>query len=272
MSLLLTAASGLTAQTARLDAIANNIANLDTAGYQGVGVSFADTLTQVYAQSPALQSLPSRQSPFGLWLGTGVYALPMTRNFAQGVYHATQNPLDMAIQGDGFFMVSLPGNRTGYTRAGAFSAAQGTNGRFFLATSAGYPVLGQNGQPIDLTGINLQTLHVSPTGVLTADTLQGAPVRVGQLGLAYVAHPSSALGSIGQDIYTLNPGYAAVTNANGGAQTGRLIGNVAGSMLEMSNVNLAQQMAGMIKTQHDFNMAAQAVNIADKMMGLANTL
>lgn len=273
MSLLSTAASGLQAQTARLDTVSNNIANLNTAGYQRVSTSFADTLTQVFGQAPAVLGLPNRQTPAGLWLGTGVYALPSQRSFAAGAFHQTGNPLDFAIQGDGFFTVGLPGGGVGYTRAGSFGVSQSpTAGQFYLSTQTGYPVLASDGKPINVTGVNVQTVQVSPTGKLTADRLNGTPVALGTLGLAYTAHPSSALASVGQDVYALNPGYKMVTNAAGGPPMQPLIGQVAGGALEMSNVNLTQEMTSLIKTQNDFNMAAQAVNIADKMMGLANTL
>lgn len=272
MQLLNTAASGLQAQMDRLDAISNNIANIDTAGYQRVDVSFADTLTQVYGQSPAINGLPDRLTPEGLSLGTGVYGLSGERYFDQGTYTQTQSPLDMAIQGDGFFTVEAPGGQVGYTRAGNFQAsADSATGRFYLATPGGNRVLGTDGKPIDLTGIQLNTLQVSPNGTLTADTPQGNPVRVGQLSLAYVGVPSNALHSLGADIYGLNPGYQAVTNAAGGAAS-RLIGNVRGSTLEMSNVNLTQEMTNMIETQHDFQMSSQAINIADKMLGIADTI
>ena len=273
MALLNTAASGLQSQMARLDAIANNIANMNTIGYQSDSVSFADKLTQVFGQPKSVSSLPDRLTPSGLSLGTGVYALPGQRNFTAGVYRQTQSQLDMAIQGDGFFMVGMPNGQVGYTRAGNFGASKDPqNGNFYLATRSGHYVLGSNGLPIKLTGIQLSTLHVFANGQLAATTPTGQPVNVGQLGLAYVSAPTNALHSLGGDIYGLNPGYQTVTNAAAGAQATRLMGTVHGSMLEMSNVNMTQEMTDMITAQHDFQMSSQAFNIADKMMGLADTI
>ncbi len=273
MSLLSVAGSGLQSQMQSLDAISNNIANINTTGYEAVGVSFADSLTRVYGQSPATQGLPNRQTPVGLWLGTGAYATPGLRSFTAGNYVTTRNPLDMAIQGDGFFTLALPGGATGYTRAGAFVASNDPQtGQVYLTTPNGARVLSVNGKPIDLTGVNLATVHVSPNGVLTADTTTGQPRRIGQLALAYVAHPASALASLGADVYQLRPGFAAATNAAGAPSVLTAIGQVHGAMLEMSNVNLTNQMTNMLQTQQGYDLAAKAVSIADQMMGLAATI
>lgn len=273
MSMMSVAASGLQSQLTKLDALSNNIANLDTTGYQRESVTFGDTLTQVYGQAAATNTANNnRLTPLGLSLGTGSYAEPMTQQFQAGSYKATQNPLDMAIQGDGFFTIRLANGQTGYTRAGDFSLSKAANGHFYLATKAGDPVLSSTGQPIDVTSINATTLHVSPDGSLTADTLQGKPVALPKLGLAYVAHPENALASVGADTYQANPGYTVATNAQLGTRASSVIGSVQGSMLETSNVNLTQEMSSLITTQHDFQMSSQAVNIADKMMGVADTL
>ena len=273
MSLLSVAGSGLQSQMQSLDAVSNNIANMNTTGYETAGVSFADSLTQVYGQAPATQGLPNRQSPIGLWLGTGGYAMPGVRSFAAGNYVTTHNPLDMAIQGDGFFTLALPGGATGYTRAGAFVASNDPQtGQMYLTTPDGARVLSVNGKPINLTGVNLATVHVSPNGVLTADTTAGQPRRIGQLALAYVAHPGSALASLGANVYQLKPGYVAASNAAGAPPVLSAIGQVHGGMLEMSNVNLTNQMTNMIQTQQQYQIAAKAVSIADQMMGLAATI
>ncbi|MHB1628325.1 MAG: flagellar hook-basal body protein [Bacilli bacterium] len=273
MSLLSVAGSGLRSQTQSLDAISNNIANMNTTGYETAGVSFADSLTQVYGQAPATQGLPNRQSPIGLWLGTGGYAMPGVRSFAAGNYVTTRNPLDMAIQGDGFFTLALPGGATGYTRAGAFVASNDPQtGQMYLTTPNGARVLSVNGKPIDLTGVDLATVHVSPNGVLTADTTAGQPRRIGQLALAYVAHPGSALASLGANVYQLKPGFVAASNAAGAPPVLSAIGQVHGGMLEMSNVNLTNQMTNMIQAQQQYQIAAKAVSIADQMMGLATTI
>ncbi len=266
MDIVSAAASAVRSQGQQLDAIANNIANLATVGYQSVGVSFADTLTQVYNQSPAVSGLPQRQTPGGAnWLGTGVYALPSQRSFAAGAYKPTGNPLDMAITGPGFFTLQMPNGQTGYTRAGAFGVSRDpATGRAYLADAQGNYVLGANGARLDLTGIALPSIEVAQNGVVTGKSLQGANVRIGQLGLAFVANPASALHSLGADVYGLNPGFAPVTNATAAGGTA-VTGTVAGGVLEQSNVNLTQQMSLLVQTQHDYNAAVEGVSIADKM-------
>ncbi|OPG16701.1 flagellar hook-basal body protein [Ferroacidibacillus organovorans] len=272
MGLLSTAASGLQAQTNRLDMISNNIANLDTVGYQSVDTNFANTLTQVYGQSPVAANVPGRQSPPGLSLGTGVYALTPTRSFTQGAIVQTGNPLDFAIGGGGFFTVRAANGQAAYTRAGQMQwSVDGRTGHMILTNQNGNPLLLSNGRVIDGNAIQTNTLSVSPSGVVTAKSTAGAVVRLGQLGLVAVAHPGSALHSLGADLYGLNPGYTA-TPITAGAAAASAIGQVQSGALEMSNVNLTDQMTSMVVTQHDFGMASQAVNIADKMMGLANSL
>ena len=271
MSLLSTAAAGLQSQQARMDALANNIANQSTVGYQSSDVSFANTLTEYYGQSPAVTGV-SRMSPAGFQLGDGVTALNPQVNFAPGNFTPTKNPLDMAIQGDGFFMIDLGNNQIGYTRAGNFIASSNGKGQMYLATADGHAVLGASGKPIDLTGVNLSTVQVSPDGTITADRTNGTPVNLGKLGLAYVNQPQFALSPLSGQLYTLNKGYTAVTNAAPGINASQLMGQVQNNMLEDSNVNLTQEMAQMISTQNDDMLASKAVNMANQMMTVANQI
>ncbi len=272
MSLLSIAGSGLQSQTQQLNAISNNLANVNTVGYASVGASFQDNLTQVYGQSPLTQGLPNRLTPAGLWLGTGAHAVLNRATFAPGSYQQTKNPLNMAIVGDGFFTVGLGQGQVGYTRAGNFIASQDAQtGKSYLALPDGTRVLSQSGQPIDLTGVNVSTLTVAPNGVLTGTTTAGTPVQVGKLGLAYVAHPGSALYSVGHSVYGLNPGYGVTTNGTAGTPA-TLFGQVRGGMLEGSNVNMNQQMSQLVQTQQAYELSSTAISIADKMMGLENQL
>ncbi|PWI56751.1 flagellar hook-basal body protein [Sulfoacidibacillus thermotolerans] len=272
MSLLTIAASGMQSQSQQLDAIANNIANVNTVGYASVNPTFADNLTQVYGQPLPVQGLPDRQTPAGLWLGTGAHAVFNHANFALGSDKTTQNPLDMAIVGDGFFTVALSTGQVGYTRAGNFIASHDAKtGKTYLALPDGTRVLSQSGQPLDLTGIAVNTLRVAPDGTLSGTTMNGVPVQIGTLGLAYIAHPGSALYSVGDSVYALNPGYRATTNATPGAPPS-LFGQVHGFMLEQSNVSLTEQMTQLVATQQAYEMSSTAVSIANKMMGLENQL
>ncbi|MCI0183397.1 flagellar hook-basal body protein [Sulfoacidibacillus ferrooxidans] len=272
MSLLSVAGSGLLSQSLQLDTISNNIANVNTPGYASVGATFEDNLTQVYGQSPLTEGLPDRQTAAGLWLGDGAHAVFNRESFANGSTLQTQDPLDMAVVGDGFFTVGLSGGRVGYTRAGHFIESQDAKtGTAFLALPDGSPVLSTSGQPLDMTGVNASTVSVAPDGILTGVTATGTPVRIGQLGLAYVSHPGSALYSVGNSVYALNPGYAVTTNGTPGAPTS-LFGQVKGSMLEGSNVNLNQQMSQLVQTQQAYEMSSDAINIANKMMGLEDQL
>lgn len=251
-----------------MDALANNIANENTVGYQSSDVSFADTLTEFYGQSPAVTGQP-RQTPAGFELGTGALALAPQVNFASGSYQTTKNPLDMAIKGDGFFTVDLGNNQVGYTRAGDFIASTDGQGHMYLATPDGHRVLNTSGQPIDLTGANLATLTVSPDGTLTADSTNGQPLNLGKLGLSYVGTPQFALIPYSGQLYTLKPGYTAVTNTTQGVNATQLMGQVQGNMLEGSNVDLTKVMTQMVSTQNNYDIASKALNMANQMMTVA---
>lgn len=268
MSLITTAAAGLQSQQARMDALSNNIANQNTVGYQSSDLSFANTLTEFYGQSKAVTG-QTRQTPAGFELGTGAMTLGPQVNFAAGNYTITKNPLNMAIQGDGFFMVDLGNHQVGYTRAGDFIESLNAQGQMYLSTPDGHLVLGTNSQPINLTGINQSTLQVSPDGKLTADNLSGQPVQLGQLGIAYVNQPQFALTPFSGQLYALNKGYTVVTNVTPGINVSQLMGQVQGGMLEGSNVNLTQEMTQLVSTQNDFNLASKAVNMANQMMTIA---
>ncbi len=273
MSMFNIAASGITSSMAKIDAISNNIANYNTPGYQRESVTFADMLTRVYSQSGnVIGGTNGRVTPYGLSLGTGSYAPVGMREFTAGTLQATGNPLDMALTGNGFFMVKLPNGNTGYTRAGDFGISRLKNGQFVLATKAGYPVLAASGQTLNLTGVDTKSLTVTPTGVIKGNTITGKPVTIGQLGLADVPQPTFALASYGQDLYQLNPGFKATTNAALGVKATSVLGTVQNGTLEASNVNLTTEMANLITAQNSFSMSSQAINIADKMSGIADSL
>src|SRR5262245_14430160 len=183
--------TGLDAQQTNMDVIANNLANVSTNGFKRARAVFEDLLYQTLRQ-PGAQSSQQTQLPSGLQLGTGVRPVATERVFTQGNLQQTGNPLDIAIQGNGFFQVLLPDGTTAYTRDGAFQmTAQGQ-----LVTSSGFQV-----QPAITIPANTLSITIGRDGVVSV-TRSGSstPSQIGQLQLASFVNPAG-LHSFGENLY-----------------------------------------------------------------------
>ena len=192
--------------------------------------------------------------PTGLQVGLGTRVAAATRNFGQGTLQQSGNNLDVAVKGNGFFQVQLPDGTTGYTRDGAFQLdAQGA-----LVTAAGYHVL-----PGITIPITAQAVAIADDGTVNI-TLQGqaAPVNVGQLQLAGFINPGG-LDPRGQNLF-------AETASSGAPQAGAPgangLGKVQAGFLEGSNVNVVEELVGMIATQRAYELASKAIKTSDEML------
>src|ERR671913_123677 len=183
--------TGLDAQQTQMDVIANNLANVSTNGFKRSRAVFEDLLYQTLRQ-PGAQSSGQTQLPSGLQLGTGVRPVATERIFTQGNLQSTSNPLDVAIQGNGFFQVQLPDGTTAYTRDGAFQVnAQGQ-----LVTASGFPV-----QPAITIPANTTSLTISRDGIVSvvrAGTTGSTQVGALQL-TGFMNH--AGLQSVGENLY-----------------------------------------------------------------------
>ena len=236
------AATGMTAQQKRMDALSNDIANVNTTGYKHERTSFRDLV----AGQPGLGGAK------GVRAGAGAAADSIGRGWAQGALQTTGRPLDVAIQGEGLLQVRLPDGRTALTRDGALQV----DARGRLATSDGALL-----QPaITLPqGVSPDELTIAPDGTLFA---QGRPV--GRLTLVTVASPH-ALDDAGNGRY--------LTNAESGAVRAAARGTtIAQGALEMSNVDLGDAMVDLMAAQRGFQMASQAVRTQDQMLSIANAI
>lgn len=278
MRSLWTSASGMAAQQTRLDAVGHNLANVNTTGFKAQQVQFKDMLYAQFEQKPLVDDINGRVGAPGLSIGHGVLVNGITNSFVQGQLQNTAVPLDMAIEGDGFFTVGLyeNGEQTGvaYTRAGSFKVGftDDPQPTPYLVDSQGNPVLDTAENPINLQGFDVQTLIVDQQGNMRAQR-NGVYEDVGQLGIVRVDNPETNLRSAGVNVY------AALDNIPDNAI--RLLGNIGAgeapafvrqNMVEMSNVDMAKSMTDMIIAQRLYSMNAQALKTADEMMGMANKL
>ncbi|MFU7529359.1 flagellar basal-body rod protein FlgG [Qipengyuania sp. ASV99] len=257
-SALHVARTGLEAQDARMRVIANNLANIGTTGFKRDRADFA-TLAYQEQRVAGQQSTNQTAYAVGLNLGTGVQVLGTTRIESQGTLSQTGNPLDLALDGDGFFQVELPGGgQTGFTRAGNFTlSAQGN-----LVTAQGYSV----SPPVQIPA-GAQSISIAPDGTISAvQPGQAAPVQIGQLQIASFVNPAG-LQAIGDNflVETAASGPADVGQAG---QLGR--GNIRQGMLEGSNVNVVEELVEMIEAQRAYEINSKMVSAVDEMLRNAN--
>ena len=260
MHALATAASGMTAQQINLDNIANNLANSSTSGFQARRVQFSDLLYQNEIMPGAAETQQTTVAS-GLQIGLGTRPGNTEILQLQGDLTSTGNPLDVAIQGTGFFQILLPNGQIGYTRAGSFQTDQQGN----LVTANGNEL-----QP----SINLPTAATSVTvgsdGTVTV-TLPGQTQaqEVGTIQLATFANPGG-LNSIGNNIYLPTTASGNPVVGTPGGTEG--LGTIQQGMLEASNVNIVDEFVNMILAQRSYESNSRVVKAADEMLQQLNQL
>jgi len=259
MSGLWTAASGMQAQQLNMDVVANNLANVNTTGFKRSRVDFQDLLYQTI--SPAGTSVAEgAQVPTGIQVGLGTEPAAVQKIFSQGDFQQTQNPLDLAIEGDGFFQVLRPDGSIAYTRDGAFKLDN--QGR--LVTSNGHALEPELAIPAEATEI-----AIGPSGTVSVLLPgQAMPQELGQIQLAKFLNPAG-LSSIGKNLFM-------PTGASGEAITGTPgldgFGTLAAGMVEMSNVRIVDEMVNMIVAQRAYEVNSKSIQTADDMLAIANNL
>ena len=245
--------TGLAAQDTALRTISNNLANVGTTGYKKDRAVFEDLVYQIN-QQPGGQATQDATLPSGIQLGTGVRIASTQKQFSIGSLQTTERSLDLAIEGRGFFQVTLPDGSVGYTRTGSFTLDQ--DGQ--LVTAQGYVVEPAINIPQGATG-----LTIGRDGVASAiNPGNPAPTQVGNIQLVDFINPAG-LEAIGGNLYreTVASG-AAVQSAPG--QNG--IGDLVQGVLEASNVSVVEEMVSMVATQRAYEMNARVVSTADQML------
>lgn len=256
-SALHVARTGLEAQDQRMRVIANNLANVGTTGFKRDRANFA-TLAYQDMRVAGTQSSSESAYATGLNLGTGVSIQSTTRVDTQGAMQTTNNALDLALDGDGFFQVALPGGQLGYTRAGNFSrSAEGQ-----LVTAQGYVV-----QPAITIPEGASAITVANDGTVSATVPgQSAPTSLGQITIASFANPAG-LKATGDNFLTETAASGAAQVGVAG-QNGR--GNIKQGMLEASNVNVVEELVDMIETQRAYEINSKMISAVDEMLKNAN--
>lgn len=247
------AKTGMEAQQMQLDVVSNNLANSSTNGFKRAHAVFEDLIYQNLRQAGSATSEQS-QLPTGLQVGLGVRTVATSRNFTQGSLQQSGNGMDVAIQGNGFFQITMPDGTINYTRDGAFQVnAQGQ-----IVTSNGLPVANGITVPANATKIS-----ISSDGNVTA-TIPGqvAPQPIGTIALASFINPAG-LDPRGQNLY-------AETAASGQPNTGTPgtngLGQLMQGFLETSNVNVVQELVTMIQVQRAYEMNSKAIQTSDQML------
>jgi len=254
---LWSAASGMAAQKLNIDVIANNLANVNTVGYKKSRSDFEDLMYQTVSQSGSTTATGG-QIPTGIHIGMGTMPVGVQKLFMQGDFKQTDNELDMAIEGKGFFRV-LSNDEERYTRAGNFKLDAGGN----LVTPNGDRL-----QPEMTIPSETVSIEIDKTGTVTVFDPQGQGSSLGVVELYAFSNPAG-LTSMGHNLYQ-------ATDASGEAIAGTPgsegFGTIVQGFMEMSNVDVVQEMVSMIMAQRAYEINSKAIQTADNMLQVANNL
>ena len=251
------ARTGLDAQSARMRVIANNLANVNTTAFQRERAEF-QTLSYQTLVAPGAASSGDNRYAIGLSLGTGVQMTGTARVATAGALNSTDNPYDLAIQGDGFFQIQRPDGTTAYSRAGNFQVSP--EGQ--LVTGDGFPVMPDIRIPEGASAIT-----ISADGKVSASVAgESEATEVGQIELARFVNPAGLL-PLGDNLFQS-------TQASGEPQVGAAgaegRGLIRQGALEGSNVNVVQELVDMIETQRAYEVNSKMVSATDEMLRNAN--
>ena len=247
------AAPGMDAQQTYIDVTSNNLANVTTTGFKKVRANFQDLFYQV-SRAPGLNTTQTTESPTGIQVGLGVRTASTQKVFSDGSFKFTDQPTDLAIQGDGFFQITQADGTVAYSRDGNFHLDEtGT-----LVNASGLPLEPQIQIPAEAIFI-----HVSQDGIVSAQTQgQAEPVQVGQIQTATFINPAGLIASGGnlfQESGSSGPPVIGNPGENG-------FGTVEGGFLEMANVKVVEEMINLITAQRAFEFNSKAVKAADGML------
>jgi flagellar basal-body rod protein FlgG len=254
---LYTAATGMQVQQQNVDNIANNLANASTVGFKRARLEFQDILYQ-NLRTPGASANASTQLPVGLQIGLGARSISSERLFSQGDFKQTENPLDMVIEGSGFFQVRMSSGELAYTRAGSFHL--NAQGQVVTAT-------GESLEPAITIPREATSITVGTDGTVSV-TLPGQAnaQNVGQLQLASFANPAG-LEAIGRNLFKET---AASGPATAGSPDSQGLGRVNQGYVENSNVNVVEELVGMIAAQRAYETNSKVITAADRMLGTIN--
>lgn len=260
MRSLWSAASGMKGQQKQMDIVAHNLANVNTTGAKAQRAEFQDLLYQTLRAGGA-ESGDGNMYPTPMQIGLGSRLSATNRIFVQGNVQTTDNPTDLCIQGEGFFQIQMPDGTTGYTRDGSFKIDANRN----LVTSDGYPL--EPAITFDETA-TLDTIVISPTGAVSWQDGQGNQGGPLQIDLARFLNPAG-LTAVGKNLFVESAASGEPqVNQPGNDGTGTLLQ----SCLEMSSVQIVDEMVNMIVSQRAYESNSKAITTSDSMLEIANGL
>jgi flagellar basal-body rod protein FlgG len=244
-------------QQNNVDNIANNLANSSTVGFKRARLEFQDILYQ-NLRTPGAASNASTALPVGLQIGLGARAIASERIFLQGDFKQTENPLDMVIEGTGFFQVRMANGDLAYTRAGSFHL--NAQGQVVTAT-------GETLEPAITIPTNATSISIGTDGTVSV-TLPGQAnaQNVGQIQLASFANPAG-LDSVGRNLFKET---AASGQATVGSPDSNGLGRINQGFVEGSNVNVVEELVNMITAQRAYETNSKVISAADRMLGTIN--
>jgi flagellar basal-body rod protein FlgG len=246
--------TGIQAQDAKLQAIANNLANANTVGFKRDRVSFQDLHYSIEQQPGAQRADNNTLSPSGVQLGNGTQVVGTHKIFTNGSIQTTTNALDVAINGQGFLQVRRPNGEAAYTRAGQLQLD--ANG--ILVNAAGLPLVPQITIPANATAVT-----IAENGVVSATTAGSpTPTVVGQLTLTSFINPAG-LQALGDNLFAETASSGTPTEGNPGTDQ---FGKLKQGSLEGSNVQVVEEMVDMIATQRAYEMNTKVLSAAENML------
>jgi flagellar basal-body rod protein FlgG len=260
MRALYIASTGMGAQERNVEVISNNIANMRTTGFKRQRAEFQDLLYQAYRRAGSTTSDQGTMVPAGIEIGSGVKTAATPRVMSQGSVVPTEKELDVAIRGEGYFMVQLPDGRTAYTRDGSFERdASG-----LLVNVDGYQI-----EPGITIPDGAKSIAISADGMVEAYLNNDSnPTQIGQIQLARFVN-KAGLESLGDNLFgetaSSGPAQVGTPNADG-------VGNVMQGYLEMANVNAVTEIADLIAAQRAYEMNARVISGADEMLQATSQL
>jgi flagellar basal-body rod protein FlgG len=253
-------ATGMLAQQLNVEVVSHNIANMNTTGYQRRRAEFQDLLYQNLRRVGSDSSDANTTVPVGVQVGLGVKTAAVYRITEQGNLTLTENPLDVAINGEGYFRIQLPSGETSYSRAGSFQL----DGDGDLVTVDGFTV--QPGITIPSNAIDV-SINASGQVFVSLDG-QTQPQNVGQLELSRFANDAGLL-AIGDNLFLETPASGAAQTASPGTAG---FGTIQQGFLETSNVNVVEEITNLITAQRAYEMNSKVIETSDQMMSTLTNL
>ena len=253
---LFTAATGMIAQQLNLDVIANNLANVNTSGFKKSRADFQDLMYQ-YIEEPGTTAGQQGTSPTGVGVGLGVRPAAVGKIHSQGDFESTSNPLDIAIEGDGFFQLTLPTGENVYSRSGAFKLDETGN----IVNSDGYQLTPPITIPPDAVGIT-----IAADGIVSVrQPGAAAATQVGQLQLSRFQNPAG-LRARGRNLFDETESSGAATIGNPGENG---VGTLAQGFVESSNVSVVEEIVQMVTGQRAYEANSKVIQTADQLLSNA---